>query len=200
MTPDDLASVTRRPSPGPHDVTVIVDGNEMRTLADLPPLRDRLLFVYDAPDADSVAAGHHRLGPTGRSFWRRLMLAGVLPTATDVATADDSLLASGHGIASLDPVPVANDDPNDARLRLGVGPLWQKIALWRPAAVVFADRRAASAAAGRPIEEPWGALDGVALGGRPCFLMPDPFAPVQVVDDGLNLLRNLAAALPRDRS
>jgi hypothetical protein len=36
----------------------------------------------------------------------------------------------------------------------------------------------------------------VALGGRPCFLMPGPYAPVEEVDEGLNFLRNLDASLP----
>ncbi len=79
----------------------------------------------------------------------------------------------------------------------GVGPLWQKIALWRPAAVVFIYKRAAAISAGRALAESWGQLPGVALAGRPCFLMPGPYAPVDQVDQGLNFLRNLAAALAR---
>jgi hypothetical protein len=61
---------------------------------------------------------------------------------------------------------------------------------------VFVDKRAASIAAGRPLAEPWGVLAGVALAGRPCFLMPDPYAPREQVDQGLNFLRNLSVALP----
>jgi hypothetical protein len=81
-------------------------------------------------------------------------------------------------------------------LRAGVGPLWQKVAIWRPAAVVFIYKRGAEAAAGRKLVEKWGQLAGVALSGRPCFLMPGPYAPAEEVDEGLNLLRNLAASLP----
>ena len=33
---------------------------------------------------------------------------------------------------------------SDAELTAGVGPLWQKIALWRPAAIVFVYKRAAT--------------------------------------------------------
>jgi len=64
------------------------------------------------------------------------------------------------------------------------------------AAVVFDYKRAAEIAAGRALTEPWGQLEGVALAGRPCFLMPGPYAPQGEVDAGLNFLRNLAAALP----
>ena len=85
-------------------------------------------------------------------------------------------------------------------LTSGVGPLWQKIAIWRPAAVVYIYKRAASISAGRQLTEHWGQLAGVAMAGRPCFLMPGPYAPTEEVDEGLNFLRNLAAALPIDRA
>ena len=131
--------------------------------------------------------------------WRRLMLAGVLPPATPVETADDALVAAGHGITDLLKLPTPRDVATDAALTGGVGPLWQKTALWRPAAVVFIYKRAAAISAGRALAESWGQLRGVALAGRPCVLMPGPYAPVEQVDQGLNFLRNLAAALPVDR-
>ncbi len=53
----------------------------------------------------------------------------------------------------------------------------------------------ATIAAGRALQASWGQLDGVALGGRPCFLMPGPYAPAEEVDEGLNLLRNLAVSV-----
>jgi TDG/mug DNA glycosylase family protein len=200
MNPDELAELVRRPEPGPHRATTTVDGDRVETLADLPPLRDRLLFVGLNPSPVSVEAGHYHQGRLGRTFWRRLMTAGVIPADTPVEAADDALLAAGHGITDLLKVPTARDEATDAALTAGVGPLWQKIAIWRPAAVVFIYKRAASISAGRPLTESWGQLPGVALAGRPCFLMPGPYAPVEQVDEGLNFLRNLAAALPTDRA
>ena len=200
MTPDELAALTARPGPGLHRVTIDVDGVPVETLADLPPLRDRLLFVGLNPSPVSVAAGHYHQGRLGRSFWRRLMTAGIIPRASSVEAADDALVAAGHGITDLHRVPTARDEAADAVLTAGVGPLWQKIAIWRPAAVVFIYKRAASISAGRPLSESWGHLPGVALAGRPCFLMPGPYAPVEQVDEGLNFLRNLNAALPEDRA
>jgi len=200
MNPDELAELTRRPDPGPHRARIAVDGTDVDTLADLPPLRDRLLFVGLNPSPVSVTAGHYHQGRLGRSFWGRLMTAHVIPTGTSVEAADDALLAAGHGITDLLKVPTARDEATDAALTAGVGPLWQKIAIWRPAAVVFIYKRAASISAGRPLAESWGQLPGVALAGRPCFLMPGPYAPVEQVDEGLNFLRNLAAALPTDRA
>lgn len=196
MTPAELEALTRRPGPGPHRTTVTIDGEPVTTLADLPPLRDRLLFVGLNPSPVSVEAGHYHQGRLGRTFWRRLMIAGVLPAGTAVETADDALVAAGHGITDLLKAPTARDEATDAMLTGGVGPLWQKTSLWRPAAIVFIYKRAASIAAGRPLRESWGHLEGVALGGRPCFLMPGPYAPVAEVDEGLNFLRNLDASLP----
>ncbi len=200
MTPDELEALTRRPGPGPHRTRILVGGRAVDTLADLPPMRDRLLFIGLNPSPVSVSAGHYHQGRLGRTFWRRLMLAGVLPPATPVETADDTLVAAGHGITDLLKEPTPRDVASDAELTRGVGPLWQKIALWRPAAVVFIYKRAAAISAGRALTESWGQLPGVALAGRPCFLMPGPYAPVDQVDQGLNFLRNLAAALPVDRA
>lgn len=199
MTPDDVETLTRRPGPGPHRTTIDVDGAAITTLADLPPLRDHLLFVGLNPSPVSVDGGHYHLGQLGRTFWRRLELAGILPAGTSAEAADDALVAAGHGITDLLKIPTPRDTASDAELTAGVGVLWQKVALWRPAAVVFIYKRAASISAGRALSEPWGNLAGVALAGRPCLLMPGPYAPTESVDEGINFLRNIASALPLDR-
>ena len=196
MTPDELEALTRRPEPGPHRTRIVVDGWTTETLTDLPPLRDRLLFVGLNPSPVSVEAGHYHQGRLGRAFWERLIRATILPAGTAIEAADDALVAAGHGITDLLKEPTARDEASDAALTAGVGPLWQKVAIWRPAAVVFIYKRGAEAAAGRKLDEKWGQLAGVALSGRPCFLMPGPYAPTREVDEGLNLLRNLAASLP----
>jgi TDG/mug DNA glycosylase family protein len=194
---EDLEALTHRPGPGSHRATLAIDGKPVETLADLPPLRDRLLFVGLNPSPVSVSAGHYFQGRLGRMFWERLMVAQILPRDTEIETADDALVAVGHGLTDLLKVPSKRDTASDTTLRAGVGPLWQKIAIWRPAAVVFVYKRAAEIAAGRSLTEPWGQLVGVALSGRPCFLMPGPYATSEQVSEGLNLLRNLGASLPR---
>jgi len=199
MTPDDLTALTHRPGPGPHLTTIEIDGTPVDTLADLPPLRDRLLFVGLNPSPVSVTAGHYHQGRLGQTFWRRLMTSGVIPPATAIESADDALMAAGHGITDLLKIPTARDEATDAELTAGVGPLWQKIAIWRPAAIVFIYKRAANSCAGRQLTESWGHLPGIAMAGRPCVLMPGPYAPVEQVDEGLNFLRNLVAALPIER-
>ncbi len=199
MTPDELAALTEQPAPGPHRLTVVIDGRPTETLADLPPRRNGLLFVGLNPSPVSVAAGHYHQGRLGRAFWHRLATARILPVGTAPEAADDALVAAGHGITDLLKRPTARDEASEAELTAGVGPLWQKTAIWRPAAVVFIYKRAASVAAGRKLEEPWGQLTGVALAGRPCFLMPGPYAPAESVDEGINFLRNLATLVPVDR-
>jgi double-stranded uracil-DNA glycosylase len=194
---DEIEAMLARPGPGSHRVILEIDGVPVDTLADLPPLRDRLLFVGLNPSPVSVEAGHYFQGRLGRTFWRRLVTASILPADTEIDTADDALVAAGHGVTDLHKRPSPRDDASDAELRAGIGPLWHKISIWRPAAVVFVWKRAAEVAAGRRLDEPWGQLVGVALSGRPCFLMPGPYAPRAEVDAGLNLIRNLGASLPR---
>jgi G:T/U-mismatch repair DNA glycosylase len=200
MLPDDLTALTIRPGPGPHRSTIEIEGTLVETLADLPPLRDRLLFVGLNPSPVSVEPGHYHQGRLGQTFWRRLMTAGVIPPGTPIPAADDALLAAGHGITDLIKTPTARDEATDAALTAGVAPLWQKIFIWRPAAIVFIYKRVATICAGRPVTEAWGHLPGVAMSGRPCILMPGPYAPVEQVDEGLNFLRNLTAALPEERA
>ncbi len=185
-----------RPAAGPHRETIDVAGRAVETLADLPPLRGRLLFVGLNPSPVSVEAGHYHQGKLGRTFWRRLIAATILPSDTELDAADDALVAAGHGITDLLKSPTARDEASDAALTAGVGPLWQKVAIWRPAAIVFVYKRAAEIAAARRLDEKWGQLHGVALAGRPCFLMPGPYAPRTEVDEAINYLRNLGASLP----
>jgi double-stranded uracil-DNA glycosylase len=193
--PPDLVELTRRPGPGPHRAVIDVDGQRTMTLADLPPARGGLLFVGLNPSVVSVKAGHYHQGQLGRVFWRRLIRASILPADTPLASADDALVAAGHGITDLIKRPSPRDNASDMELRAGVGPLWQKVALWRPAAVVFVYKRAAESAAGRRLNARWGQLQGVALGGRPRLPTPGPYASAEDVAAGLNFLRNLAAAV-----
>jgi TDG/mug DNA glycosylase family protein len=192
----DVSAIAARPGPGSHRTRLVVDGRRVETLADLPPLRNKLLFVGLNPSPVSVEAGHYHQGRLGRTFWRRLIAAKILPKETAVESADDALLAAGHGVTDLLKLPSVRDTASDADLTAGVGALWQKIAIWRPAAIVFVYPGGASSAAGRPLAEKWGQLAGVALAGRPCFLMPGPYAPREEVDEGLNFIRNLGASLP----
>ncbi len=180
-----------------HRITLVIDGLPVETLADLPPEPGRLLFVGLNPSPVSVEAGHYHQGRLGRAFWRRLVRARILPLDTDLDAADDALVAAGHGITDLLKLPSPRDTATGTELRSGVGPLFQKVAIWRPAAVVFVYKRGAESCAGRHVPEPWGRIEGLALAARPCFLMPGPYAPRAEVAAGINLIRNLGAAIKR---
>src|SRR5215204_3199023 len=127
MLPDDLTDLTTRPGPGSHRITTVIDGRTIDTLADLPPLRDRLLFVGLNPSPISVESGHYFQGRLGRAFWQRLVTASILPQGTVIDEADDALMAQGHGVTDLLKVPTPRDEASDSVLRAGVGPLWQKV-------------------------------------------------------------------------
>jgi hypothetical protein len=185
----------------------VASGATVQTLADLPPLRDRLLFVGLQPSPESVAIGHYHQDPAGHTFWHRLIDARIVPAGIPIAEADDALVARGHGLTDLVKAPGDSSVPAaltvDA-LTAGVGPLWQKIALWRPAAVVFIHRRGAEAAAGRSLTIPWGRLPGIALAGRPCLLLPGSDLPTTELQAGVAFFRDLAGIieglLPADDS
>jgi hypothetical protein len=113
----DVAALAARPSPGSHRTTIVIDGRRVDTLADLPPLRNRLLFVGLNPSPVSVEAGHYHQGRLGRTFWRRLIAAQILPKTTEVETADDALMAAGHGITDLLKLPSPRDTASGLRLQ-----------------------------------------------------------------------------------
>ena len=66
------------------------------------------------PSPVSVEAGHYHQGRLGRTFWRRLMLAGILPPGTTIEGADDALVGAGHGITDLLKRPSKRDEATDA--------------------------------------------------------------------------------------
>ena len=74
---DELAALLERPGPGSHRTTIVIDGVPTETLADLPPLRGKLLFVGLNPSPVSVAAGHYFQGRLGRTFWKRLIRSEI---------------------------------------------------------------------------------------------------------------------------
>ncbi|MGH2466138.1 MAG: hypothetical protein ACRDGL_00160, partial [Candidatus Limnocylindrales bacterium] len=92
-----------------HRITLVLGGQEVETLADIPPQPGGLLFVGLNPSPVSVAAGHYHQGPLGHRFWGRLIRASLLPTGVDLTSADDALAAAGHGITDLYKRPSPRD-------------------------------------------------------------------------------------------
>jgi TDG/mug DNA glycosylase family protein len=167
-----LGVATAREKSGDHRITLRSDGHTFNTLADLSCARGGILFVGLNPSPASVKAGHYHQGPLGKRFWSRLVEAAILPPHTLPETADDALVPAGHGITDLLKGPTARDRASEADLAAGVAPLARKVATWKPSALVFIYKRAAQVVAGRRLRQRSGPLDGLALAGCPCFLMP----------------------------
>ena len=108
--PGGIEIEIERPEPGPHLATIQVGGRDIETLADLPPLRDHLLFVGLNPSPVSVDAGHYFQGRLGQLFWRRLMTAAILPADAEIESADDALTEAGHGLTDLLKIPTPRDE------------------------------------------------------------------------------------------
>jgi hypothetical protein len=92
-------------------------------------------------------------------------------------------------------IPGAEGDRR--RLTSGVGPLWQKIAIWRPAAVVFIYKRVADMR--RPPPDRAVGTPARRRPRRPAMHpLPGPYAPRG--RSRINFLHNIASALPTDRA
>ena len=202
VTPDELAALTHRPTHGPfltHDPRR--RRRRPRPSPTCHPPRDGLLFVGLNPSPVSVEAGHYHQGRLGRTFWRRLMLARILP-------AGDPHRDRRRGARRRRPRhhrPAQGPDRRATR---------RPTRSCAPASVRCGRRspcgdrpRSCSSTSAPPRSppaatspEPWGHLEGVALAGRPCVLLPGPYATTEQVDEGINFLRNLVASLPVDRA
>ena len=197
---DDLLALTHRPGPGPHLTSVSVNGRDVTTLADLPPARDRLLFVGPEPvagecrdrslppgpaGADLLAAADHSRPPSPRN------------RARDRRRCPHGRRARHHR---------SPEGPNGARrshrCRADRG---RRTAVAEDRDLAARRDRVHLQASGAPSRRvvrsrsATGDFRDVALAGRPCVLMPGPYAPAEQVAEGLNFLRNLVSALPTDR-
>lgn len=88
-------------------VTIVVDGGQVETLAELLQPGLRAVVIGLNPSPVSVAAGHYFQGPLGLRLWQRLQLAGVvrdLPPGGE----DDEAFRQGIGFADVVRVPSRN--------------------------------------------------------------------------------------------
>ena len=153
VTPDELDGTDPPAGAGPAPDHHHDRRRRDETLADLPPRRDGLLFVGLNPSPVSVDGRPLPPGPDRPAFWRRLMRRASPRRHAESRrpTTPWSPRATGS------PIDQAADPPRRGIRRgaaEGVGPLWQKVALWRPGAVVFIYKRVAEIAAGRSSQEP----------------------------------------------
>ncbi|MBM3470648.1 MAG: hypothetical protein FJX73_07650 [Armatimonadetes bacterium] len=118
--------------------TIVVDGQEVRTLRDLlpDPAGLKVLFVAKTPAPVSVQACHYFQGTQGTMFWNRLRKYRILvPTA---CFEDDSLLDHGFGITDIVKVPRGyGNEPSTAEYVAGMERILDLIGEHHPGVVVF---------------------------------------------------------------
>lgn len=123
-------------------MTIVVDGQQVRTLRDILPEKPGLsvLFVAKTPAPVSVNAGHYFQGKQGSAFWNRLRDYGLLKPTT--AFEDDSLLAHRFGLTDIVKVPRGyGNEPSDDEYRAGVDRILELVGVHRPRVVVFVYKR-----------------------------------------------------------
>jgi G:T/U-mismatch repair DNA glycosylase len=98
-------------------ITVVINGQEVRTLRDILPETPglRVLFVAKTPAPGSVELGHYFQGVQGRLFWKLMKQYGLLRPTTDFE--DDSLLDHGYGLTDIAKLPRPFDqEPSQANI------------------------------------------------------------------------------------
>ena len=180
-SPSPTLPPMRDPRRGPPDHAHHRAACPVETLADLPPDPGRLLFVGLNPSPVSVAAGHYHQGRLGQ-YVLAPAGAGANPAGRHGSSAPTTRWSPrATGSPDLLKAPDAARHRDPRRSSGGRGPLFQKVAIWRPAAVVFvyktrrrgmrrpAHRRSRGAAS----------KERGSLAARPCFLMPGPVRPAR---------------------
>lgn len=119
-------------------VTLVTEGQDVRTLRDLLPETPglRVLFIAKTPAPESVEIGHYFQGKQGRSFWRMLKEYGLLRPTTDFE--DDSFLDHEYGITDIAKIPRPfGQEPSAAEYEAGSHRILKLIRIHRPKVVVF---------------------------------------------------------------
>ena len=125
-----------------HSINIVVEGREVRTLADILPTTPglQILFVAKTPAPVSVKAGHYFQGTQGRMFWNRLIEYELFKPTTPFE--DDSLLDHHYGLTDIVKVPRGyGNEPSDAEYAAGTKRILQLVKTHRPKVVVFVYKR-----------------------------------------------------------
>lgn len=119
-------------------ITVVIDGQEVRTLRDILPETPglKVLFVAKTPAPGSVELGHYFQGRQGQLFWKLMKQYGLLRPTTDFE--DDSLLDHGYGLTDIAKLPRPfGQEPSQAEYRAGTRRIIELVRAHRPKVVVF---------------------------------------------------------------
>lgn len=167
-------------------------GQEVETLADVPPKPGGVLLVGINPAPDSVAPGHYYQGRIGRRLWARLEQIGLLADPVPGAE-DEAFREAGHGLTDLVKRPTASSDQlASEELTAGAEIVRAKVRDWRPGLVLFAFKGAAEPLVGGAAAPG----EGPELEGARTFLLSGPYAPRELtakIDEELRRLLREAA-------
>jgi TDG/mug DNA glycosylase family protein len=146
-------------------------GEEVLTLADIPPGEGGIVLIGINPSPVSVDLGHYYQGTLGRRLWSRLVSFGLLPNV-GAAWEDERWQAAGKGLSDVVKRPTASASEVSAEeLAAGAEALRAKLRDWEPSLVIFAFRASAEAVLGvAPSVGRGPAIDGV-----PTFRMEGPY-------------------------
>ena len=119
-------------------ITVVIDGQQVRTLRDILPKTPglKVLFVAKTPAPGSVELGHYFQGVQGRLFWTQMKQYGLLRPTTEFE--DDSLLDHGYGLTDIAKLPRPfGQEPSRSEYRAGTRRIIELVRAHRPKVVVF---------------------------------------------------------------
>ena len=143
----------------------------------LPPdyLRPGLRAVITGVAPVGAWDGHRRYyAGRGNAFWQLLHDSGLVPQRL---TPDDDALLPDFGLGLTDLAKTVTPDPEGGvTVHYDVAGLDAKIAKFRPLAVAFVSKAAATAyarGARLPLPHDWG-VTGWDVAGRPGFVLPGP--------------------------
>lgn len=126
-----------------YQTTIQVDGETIKTLADILPSEGKLkiLFIAKAPAPISVEKGHYFQGRHGKSLWNKLIDYGIL-TVKAGTFEDENLKSHGFGITDIvkEPKPFGHE-PTDQEYRVGLDRIKQIIDGHNPKMIFFVYKR-----------------------------------------------------------
>lgn len=169
-----------------HRVTENWMGSEVETLEDLLRPNLKALCIGINPSLVSVQAGHYYHGRLGRTFFSRLIAAGVVPS-DPYDFMDDVAFRNGVGFTDLVKRPTKGAKELRAdELEYGRDLLTGKIERANPQLVIFTFKATAV--------KMFGAFEGngfigQAIGGGEAFVMPGPYESASTASRTLELLR-----------
>jgi TDG/mug DNA glycosylase family protein len=164
-------------------------GEEVRTLADIPPVEGGILLIGINPSPVSVEAGHYYQGTLGQRLWSRLQEVSALPTEGS-RWEDERWQEAGNGVTDVVKRPTASErDLLVGDLAEGGLRLRDKLSNWKPGLILFPF--VAPAEAVLQATPPPGV--GPDFEGVPTFRLAGPYARTADVKQNITELSGLLA-------